>query len=335
MDFDVVMPLYKCRWVTRSVVEGLVWHYQPRTINIVTLADQVPAISRLSASWDLKQTSLEIYNEDTFFPGLPKVDLLNSIHLKKALYQPGWFYQQLLKLGAPEGIANLTTPYLVWDSDLLPVEAWPVTLGSKTIFALLQHKSGGNPKIVAKWKKWTEKLLNVPFLVDKIGTFVPHHMWFYAPCLDTLKVRIKNAFPSSHSWQEAMITSITTYETFSEYWAYISLAASIDPKKHNYYPYSAYGETTERFFDDGHQRFASALQVHLERLCNTPETAASYREMNSFIESAYEPGSLPSSIAFEANTRHLQKDKSTLHIEETRSKWNPRTKKFLRAQDNR
>jgi hypothetical protein len=33
----------------------------------------------------------------------------------------GWWYQQIIKLGAFLQIPNLSDPYIVWDSDLIPL----------------------------------------------------------------------------------------------------------------------------------------------------------------------------------------------------------------------
>jgi hypothetical protein len=94
-----------------------------------------------------------------------------------------------LKLGAPEGIADLSEWYVVWDSDLLPVETWPLIqqgdAGTQHPFALLQHNQWGNAQIVNTWANWIRSVLSVEPLTDGEGTFIPHHMWFKQAHLQT------------------------------------------------------------------------------------------------------------------------------------------------------
>ncbi len=324
MEFSLVMPLFAPRWITRGVFEGLCFHYQPREFYIITPGENVVGVRELSKGWEKGETRLVVCGEENFFPGQAKTGLLTLDQLKGSLYQPGWFYQQVLKLGAAEGIADLGDQFLVWDSDLLPVDTWPILPDGKPTFALLQHASGGNPKIVKHWKRWTEELLQVPWLENPEATFVPHHMWFSQIVLKDFHHRIHRAFPDAATWQVAMLQSVATHVTFSEYGSYASLAAKHFPDSFAYHPYGKYGETTERFFDDGRQRFSGELARSLGRRCDLPETAPSYRELVDFLTKTYPPESLPSSIAFEANPRHLQKDAATMHLEEVRSRWNAR-----------
>ena len=324
MASDWVIPLYECRWITRAVVEGVCRYYSPGSLHIITLPDEKPKIEMLSKAWELGTTSLYVHDESIFFPGQPKDKLLTSISLEGSLYQPGWFYQQLLKLGAFEGIPSLSDPYMVWDSDLLPLDTWPAEKDGRYYFSLLQHIDGGNPEIVSKWESWIEDFLKVTVITDPVSTFIPHHMWFFRDVLQELHSRVHSAFPDEPTWQSAMLRSVATHETFAEYWSYSSLANRLRPDSLNYYPYAMFGETTERFFDDGTQPFGQGLAASLGRSFDELEAAPCYEEILTFVRHAYDPDRIPSSIAFEANPRHLKKDESTLHVEETRSRWNSR-----------
>lgn len=324
MELDIVTPLYQGRWITRAVIEGIIHHYDPRRVHIVTVAEQVGKVREQLFTWNTRMTEVVVHDEDVFFPGLPKHDLLKVFSAGENLYQPGWYYQQLLKLGAREGIEGLSDPYLVWDSDLLPIETWPVWQDSRPTFALLQHVDGGNPGIVSKWRRWTEDILQVPWLTDAVGTFVPHHMWFASGPVSDFQRRVRAAFPGSNSWQGAMLESVATYDTFSEYGSYASLAAHCAPDSFNFHPYETYGATSERFFDDGTCPFGQALSKHLERSITSPQATPSYAEVETFVRQTYYPDVLPSSIAFEANPRHLEKAEENLHVEERRSRWNAR-----------
>lgn len=328
--FDIVIPLFNVRWNTRAVLEGLTFHYQPRAIHIITLPDQVTPLEQSSKDW--KTAPLHIHNEEIFFQtiGLTKTAICAELNLGKSLYNPGWFYQQLLKLGAFEGIPNLSEWYLVWDSDLLPAATWPALRGEETsleyIFALLQHNEYGNPTIVGKWENWIRQVLDVTPLTDETGTFVPHHMWFKQEHLKTFAQRLTHYYGSTDHWLLLMMRSANDFGTFSEYWAYVSWVAEQAPTDISFYPYSRYGETTERFFDDGTGMFSTALRKSLSVESSGPDDgfSPSYEEVNTFIQSEYGMDALPSSLAFESSPRHLKKNSENMHIEERRSRWNPR-----------
>lgn len=328
--FDVVIPLFKTRWNTRAVLEGLTRHYSPRSIHIVMPAEEAAVLKKIAKGWTT--APLQIHPEENFFQpiGLTKDAICAELDLEKSLYTPGWFYQQLLKLGAYEAIPDLSEWYLVWDSDLLPVGTWPIfTEEGETLkhtFALLQHNKWGNPRIVANWATWIETVLDVPAATDTVGTFIPHHMWLRQTHLRTFAERISEFFKSEDHWLRLMIRSANQFKTFGEYWCYSSWVASKAPEDLSFHPYGAYGATTERFFDDGTGLFSVALRRYLKQDSQFSSDAfsPSYAEIYDFVREAYGENALPSSLSFESSPRHLKKDEETMHIEEVRSRWNPR-----------
>ena len=44
----------------------------------------------------------------------------------------GWWWQQLLKLGAGQCIENISENFCVWDADLIVLEAWPLADAGNT-----------------------------------------------------------------------------------------------------------------------------------------------------------------------------------------------------------
>ncbi|MGK7945494.1 MAG: DUF6492 family protein [Microcystaceae cyanobacterium] len=327
--FDFVIPLYQVRWNTQAVLEGLTVHYSPRNIHIVTPEPQVSPLRELSKTW---QTSpLYVHSEDIFFQpktGLSKETICAELNLGKSLYNPGWFYQQLLKLGASEGIDDLSEWYMVWDSDLLPVATWPLfeeRQGSiKHTFALLQDNKWGNEKIVSTWDNWIRSILEVESLTDTEGTFIPHHSWFKQEHLETFKQQLNHYYQSDQNWLLLMMRSANDFGTFSEYWSYISWVAAKAPDDLAFYPYDTYGKTTERFFDDGTGLFSQALRRYQGLDESLLDFSPSYQGVESFIRQEYGEDELPSSLSFESSPRHLKKDEKNMHIEERRSRWNPR-----------
>lgn len=326
-SFDIVIPLFQPRWNTRAVLEGLTTHYAPRSLHIVTPEAQVSALTHLSAAWHT--APLHIHPEEVFFQnaGLTKAEICAEIDLGESLYTPGWFYQQLLKLGAPEGIPDLSEWYVVWDSDLLPVAAWPLQdKAGKYTFALIQHNGWGNATIVSKWETWIQTVLGVMPLSDREGTFVPHHMWFKQEHLETFKQKVQAYYQSSASWLQLMMRSANEFGTFSEYWAYVSWVAARAPEDLAYHPYERYGATTERFFDDGTGKFSAALERYSASL-----PAPAYAQVEAFIRTEYGLDTLPSSLSFESSSRHLKKGKENMHIEELRSRWHVIASDMLEA----
>jgi len=322
VDEDLFIPCFEVRWCTRAVLEGLQSHYQPRCIHIMAPRATVDALERLLDRHGLGGICL--HREEEAFEaayGLDKDALCQSLNLGGSLYNPGWFYQQILKLGAPESIEELSRNYLVWDSDLLPVATWPVRDGADPVwpyrFALLQDKSRGNPQIVAAWEKWIRTVLAVEPVEDPTGTFVPHHLWMDAVVLKEIQEQISSYYQSEKPWPLLMMQSASEFGTFSEFWLYSSWLRHHHPERLIYHPYEQYGATTERFFEDGSGPFATALGAFLG--VERPEPG--YSEIMAFIRQAYEPELLPSSLSFESSPRHLKKKDETRHTEELRSRW--------------
>ena len=332
--FDIVIPLYQIRWNTRAVLEGLTTHYQPRAIHVVAPGIQARSLAEMSGEWEV--APLYTHEEEVFFQsaGLTKDRICAEIDLGQSLYTPGWFYQQLLKLGAFEGIENLSPWYLVWDSDLLPVDTWQLVKQDKESvrpsFALLQHNAYGNPKIVGKWETWINTVLGVDALSDREGTFIPHHMWFKQEHLKSFARQIKKYYNSDEHWLLLMMRSANEFDTFSEYWSYVSWVAQQAPEDISFYSYQEYGVTAERFFDDGTGLFSAALRRY-QRSQNDIELVPSYAELVSFIKAEYGEQNLPSSLSIESSPRHLKKDEENMHIEEKRSRWNPRNIKEIQS----
>ncbi|MEM9512778.1 MAG: DUF6492 family protein, partial [Cyanobacteria bacterium P01_E01_bin.48] len=322
--FDVVIPLYQVRWNTRAVLEGLTTHYSPRAIHVIAPERQARSLDRMSKQWHI--APLHVHPEEVFFEGVgfSKERICAELNLESSLYTPGWFYQQLLKLGAPEGIEDLSEWYVVWDSDLLPVETWPlVTEDGRYAFALIQHNGWGNASIVSKWDKWIQSVLGVEALSDRVGTFVPHHIWFKQEHLASFKQQVCRYYESTESWLLLMMRSANEFGTFSEFWAYVSWVAARAPEDLAYHPYDRYGATTERFFDDGTGKFSAALQRYQVTQSDSEVdlAAPSYAALEAFIRDEYGDEALPSSLSFESSPRHLKKGRENMHIEELRSRW--------------
>jgi len=328
-NFDMVIPLYRLRWNTRAVLEGLTHHYQPRSLHIITPKSQAQLLQTVAPTW--QTAPLTIHPEEAFFQprcGLTKDEICAELDLGESLYTPGWFYQQLLKLGAPEGIVDLSEWYVVWDSDLLPVATWPLLEDDRHFFALLQHNQWGNAQIVSTWDHWIRSVLAVEPLTDGEGTFIPHHMWFKQSHLESFMTQVSRYFQSEDHWLKLMMRSANELGTFSEYWGYVSWVAAQAPADLAFHAYDRYGAATERFFDDGTGLFSAALRRYQQnqsgKVSPDENFSPTYAEVLAFIQAEYGSDPLPSSLSFESSPRHLKKDEKNMHIEERRSRWNPR-----------
>ncbi|MEM7812494.1 MAG: hypothetical protein AAF532_13545 [Planctomycetota bacterium] len=325
---DIVVPLFRLQWSTRAVFEGLVARYGPRRLHVVAPPVVAEQLRRAADAEGWETPALVAHDEDVFFIGrfgLSKAELTAVLDLEKSLYPGGWFYQQLLKLGADDGIEGLSDAFLIWDSDLLPVDAWPaVHEDGRLAYAFLQDRARGNAAIVAKWEAWIRGVLGVDPAVDEQGTFVPHHMWFVREHLVTLRRRLAEYFGDHETpWPVLMMRSANEFGTFSEFWIYASWAqarhADDAPRP---YPYREYGATTERFFEDGSAPFATAARRFL---AVGPDASfrPTYGDLMRFVEAEYARRSLPlpSSLSFEASERHRLKGRANMHVEELRSPW--------------
>ena len=317
---EIVIPLFKVNWITKAVLESLNLHYRPRKIHIISIKKEIETIEKLDL--DLP---IECHNEDNFFLkkyNVTKENLLQNLIIKNDLYTKGWFYQQCLKIGAND-IIKLPDNFMIWDADMLPVNPWPV---SDNKFALLQDNSGGNPEIVKKWEIWIKKVLNVDPVVNSKSTFTCHHMILNQVHLESFKKQIQKHYKSDENWLKLLIKSFNDYETFSEYWAYASWVNEKAKNDLKYFEYKDYGESHERFFDDGTGLFSSKLKKYL-KIQNNEVFYPSYPQVKDFIKKIYKD-KLPSTLSFEMSKRHLNKKVETVHIEEKRSMWNPRFNKI-------
>lgn len=325
---DVVVPLFQLQWSTRAVLEGVVRRYGPRNLYVITPETNAGVLNSTAEreGWDV--SSLVVVDEESFFVrrhGRTKQDLADALDLGESLYQPGWFYQQLLKLGADEGIPGLSDAYLVWDADLLVVDGWPaVNESGRLAYALLQDRSRGNEKIIACWARWIDTVLGVEPITDERATFVPHHMWFVRQQLETLRARVAEYYADrTEPWPELMMRSAGEFGTFSEFWLYASwVQARHADEAPRPLPYEQYGATTERFFEDGSAPFATAARHYLG-VGPTDLFRPAYADLICFVEDDYSRSerTLPSSLSFEASVRHRRKGRENMHVEELRSPW--------------
>ena len=317
--YQFVIPVHHVTWSTRSVLEGIYEKYKPKHIYVITSENEIKILKDKLNYWKIK--NLTLLDEDNFFLnkyGLTKNDIVSQITQNKPNYTPGWLYQQIIKLGANDAIDQLDEVFVVWDSDLLPVNSWPILDKKKEKFALLQDKSYGNQDILNSWKNLIINVLGINPVEDERGTFTSHHMIFKKKHLKSLKLKFKDHFKSDQNWIKLIIKAANIYGSFGEYWTYASWVNHINKDDLNYHPYEKYGLTTERFFDDGNGLFSKNYKKHIS-FKEQEDFYPSYSSILNFIRKKYR--SLPSSLSFETNIRHTKKRDDNIHLEEKRSIW--------------
>ena len=317
--YQFVIPVHHVSWSTRSVLEGIYEKYKPKHIYVITSENEIKILKDKSNYWKIK--NLTLLDEDNFFLkkyGFTKNDIVSQITQNKPNYTPGWLYQQIIKLGANDAIDQLDEVFVVWDSDLLPVNSWPILDEKKEKFALLQDKSYGNEDILNSWKNLIINVLGIKPVEDERGTFTSHHMIFKKKHLKSLKLKFKDHFKSEQNWIELILKAANIYGSFGEYWTYASWVNHINKDDLNYHPYEKYGLTTERFFDDGNGLFSKNYKKHIS-FKEQEDFYPSYSSILNFIRKKYR--SLPSSLSFETNIRHTKKRDDNIHLEEKRSIW--------------
>ena len=54
--------------------------------------------------------------------------------VKTASERAGWYFQQLLKLGAARGLPTLSQYFIIWDLDMIPLPSFSLTIASPSSF---------------------------------------------------------------------------------------------------------------------------------------------------------------------------------------------------------
>jgi len=246
---DFVIPLHRYHYMVRTVVETIHYFYSPRNIYIITPEINCETINKNKLSWNTN--NIIIISEETFF--------INNYNLKLSdIYKYftkkideknrefGWWYQQIIKLGSYKQIPNLSDPYIVWDSDLIPLIKWeiyPTEENNYFKFAILQENSRAE-WVSEEYKKSLLSLTELPIYYPKVGTFVPHHHIFYHDVVNELLNKIENKIEMS--WIKSIISLSKTFHRFSEYHAISSFMYKYYPNLLNYHPYEKFGKFGKR-----------------------------------------------------------------------------------------
>jgi len=291
-NIDFVIPLHRYHNMVRTVIEAIQLFYHPRNIYIIT-----PSIYLIDIE-NLQQNNVIGIPEETFFMknyGLYSIDIESLFNQKpnENSREFGWWYQQIIKLGACKQIENLSDPYIVWDSDLIPFKKWEIypANGEPYKFAILQEKAKSQWN-VEQYRSSLFALIKMDIVIPKHeGTFVPHHFVMYHSVLQDIYHCIENHNPNDKTWIHSIMALSHTYFRFSEYLMISSFMMKYYPNLLEYHPFQCYGK-------DGYRiRESKDFVEDVEKNCSIEKTGLSYADFFKYVENHY--SSLPSYLQIE------------------------------------
>lgn len=258
-NMDFVIPLKKIGLFTRAVLEVLELFYHPRRILIITNKEEISILERELSYWNVG--IVKLIEEESFFIAnfnLTIDDLereFNSFEkLKDEKHREfGWWYQQIIKLGVSSQIKDISEKYVVWDSDLIPLEKWELVVFKNSTenpqyhVAILQDQPK-NEFNKEEYNKCLKDLLGFDSQTPYFGgTFVMHHMIFDVGHVKEMLNYIITKNNISELWPIYIISLSKRFYRFSEYMLYSLYMIKFHKDAFFYYPYEMYGKTGIRF----------------------------------------------------------------------------------------
>ena len=258
---DFIVPLKQVGLITRSVLEAIEIFYQPQRIIVVTPKKEASILKNISVFWNVKHLEL-IHEEDFFKPifNLSIEDILKEYDITRGFEQrePGWWIQQLIKLGAATQIdkllhMELSSVYIVWDGDLVPTRRWKLCDYNdnneiKFYFAILQGESRSEFNSF-QYASCMKALINMtPIEPNEEGTFVSHHMVFDKNhVIEMINLIIKNTGYYDTPWPKLLMSYSRKFYRFSEYKTYSTFMVTHYPEQFNYHLFCDFGLGGLRF----------------------------------------------------------------------------------------
>jgi len=282
-EIDFVIPVCNNNMIIRVTIESIIFNYKPKNIYIITNKTDSEILEKEWLQWNVYNTKITFIDEETYFItnyGLTKSEIYKWYTWKdEQSREYGWWYQQLLKLGAYKQITNLSDPYVVWDSDLIVLQKWELCDKSNDIykFAILQE-CAKNEFNKNEYSKSICELIGLNAIEPPIeGTFVPHHFIMHHKVLSDLINHIENGSKQNFNWIKAIMNLSNTYYRFSEYKCIATFMNSYYPKLLSFYPFHEYGKRGIRYRDSNEI---------LEKLKNFCENGGNKKKLtyHTFVE---------------------------------------------------
>jgi hypothetical protein len=288
---DFVIPLHKRNFIIRTVIEGIIFFYHPNNIYIIVTKIYIHEMEDDIKKWEKQDTIIHLIEEETFF--IENYNL-NIDDIKKLYYyideksrEFGWWYQQIIKLGAVHQIKNLSDPFIVWDSDLIPILKWSLEYPYK--FAILQEKAKNIFNNI-EYEKSIYEILKLNVIEPEKGTFVPHHFIIHH---NVIKNMLKYIMIDKieNSWIELIMKLSSKYYRFSEYKCLATYMNSFYPKLLLYHSFDSYGKSGIRYREN-----EEIIKI-IKELCIIDKCGLKYSEIIKFVNLYYEE--IPSYLQIE------------------------------------
>ena len=285
-EVDFLVPLKQVGLITRSVLEALELFYKPRRIFVVTSKKEADILRSLSKYWKINHLEL-IHEEDFFKPNfnLSLEEIIKEYDISRGFEQrePGWWIQQLIKLGAATQIDGLSPFYIVWDGDLVPIRRWKLCdyndNGEKIYYiAILQGETRSEFNSY-QYSSCMKSLTNMtPLEPNEGGTFVSHHMVFDKKhVIEMINLIIENTGYCDIPWPKLLMSYSRKFYRFSEYKTYATFMVNNYPKEFHYHLFNDFGA--------GGLRFREANEI-LEKIlleCPIINGGIPYEKIKSFF----------------------------------------------------
>ena len=121
-EMDFIVPLKQIGLITRTVLEAIELFYKPRRIIVISSGKEEVILQELLRKWNLTGRVFFVSEETFFVNGL-------NLTIESIIYEynpsregdqrePGWWIQQLIKMGAATQVPDISTYYVVWDGEL-------------------------------------------------------------------------------------------------------------------------------------------------------------------------------------------------------------------------
>ena len=301
-DLDFVVPLCKYNIIIRVTIECIVLNYNPKNIYIVTNKNDVEVLEKECLKWNLSNTKIIVLNEEFFFIsnyGLTKKDIYNWYTWKdEESREFGWWYQQLLKIGAFKQIKNLSDPYVVWDSDLIALKKWDLHNEKMNTykFAILQE-TAKNEFNKNEYANSIRQLIGLEAIEPPTeGTFVPHHFILHHKVLKHLITSIETNNKLNFNWIKSIMLLSNIYYRFSEYKCIASFMNIYYPELLLFYPFQEYGKSGIRYRES--DEMIEKLTFYCKnKTDNLDDTSLTYNLFQEFVKENY--NEIPSYIQLE------------------------------------
>lgn len=274
---DFIIPLSNNNILFRATIESIIELHNPRHIFIILPNIYITELTLNSKTWILNNTLLIFLDEETFFIknyNLSFIDIQKMYkYIDSKSREFGWWYQQILKLGAVYQIENLSDPFIIWDSDLIVFNKWSL---DDNLFAILQYKSRNEFNTI-EYNNVIKYLLDVENITPLKGTFIPHHYVFHHKIikhfLDYITERTK-----SNNWIECIMLLSHKYYRFSEYKTLTTFIYYFYNDKFNYHEYNKFGKNGKRF------RNNKKIISIIKKICIIENNTISYNEIKKINE---------------------------------------------------